>query len=55
MANFMDQYLDYLKNRVSVNCPACDTSIYGMPNDIDSGLRKHMEYCEKYQQRTDNE
>jgi hypothetical protein len=30
----------------SAECPKCHTTIYGTHADIDSGLRKHLEYCE---------
>lgn len=36
---------------VSVPCPYCGTHIFGMQSDIDSGLRKHVDYCES---RPDN-
>ena len=32
-------------NLVKARCPYCDQYIQGTPRDIDSGLRKHMEYC----------
>lgn len=27
-------------------CPYCKQDVWGTENDIDSGLRKHIEYCE---------
>jgi DNA-binding XRE family transcriptional regulator len=37
---------------VTAECPWCKTAINGTVNDIDSGLRKHLDYCES---RPDNE
>jgi hypothetical protein len=32
---------------VNVTCTkGCGAQIFGTPSDIDSGLRKHLEYCE---------
>jgi hypothetical protein len=32
---------------IFVLCPHCQARIWGLPADIDSGLRKHLEYCDK--------
>ena len=31
----------------STDCPYCGVRIYGTERDIDSGLRKHLDYCEE--------
>lgn len=31
---------------MSEECPYCHQAVYGVPDDIDSGMRKHIEYCE---------
>lgn len=33
------------KGHVKVQCPECNEHIWGRPGDIDSGLRKHLDYC----------
>lgn len=32
---------------ISYACPYCGQAIYGTAADIDSGVRKHFEYCEE--------
>jgi hypothetical protein len=36
-----------LDNLREVACPHCETAIRGTADDIDSGLRKHIEHCDK--------
>ena len=33
--------------RIFEYCPYCNEKVWGTENDIDSGLRKHIEYCPK--------
>jgi hypothetical protein len=38
-----------------IQCPYCDAQIWGTPDNIDSGLRKHIEYCkERPEDENDN-
>jgi hypothetical protein len=32
---------------IVARCPYCGTKIRGTLDNIDSGLRKHIEYCDK--------
>lgn len=34
------------EDSINVVCPYCGTVIYGTVKDIDSGLRKHLDYCD---------
>ena len=45
----------YGKGLVSEQCPYCHTQIYGTKSDIDSGLRKHIEYCDEAQKELEHE
>lgn len=36
-------------------CPYCEDVIYGIRANIDSGLRKHLDYCEKRPEEDDAE
>jgi hypothetical protein len=35
----------FMKSEIA-ECPYCFTLVYGLPADIDSGLRKHIDQCE---------
>lgn len=39
----------YYGNAIKVFCPYCGDAIWGTYADIDSGLRKHLEYCDVFQ------
>lgn len=38
-------YYEIPDDYTSEDCPYCGMPVYGTPQDIDSGLRHHMEYC----------
>jgi DNA-binding XRE family transcriptional regulator len=43
MRSIMERDSDVI---ITVKCPWCPIIIHGTVNDIDSGLRKHLDYCE---------
>lgn len=36
-------------------CPYCHSQIWGTKDDIDSGMRKHIEYCDEAQRELEHE
>ena len=40
-------------NMELIICPYCQAKVNGNAEDIDSGYRKHLEYCEEYQLNED--
>lgn len=40
-------WLAYRQTYFHEHCPYCQLEVWGMAKDIDSGMRKHIEYCEE--------
>lgn len=44
-----------LTEHITETCPYCGQVIYGHMRNIDSGLRKHLEYCEHAQKARESD